>query len=143
MSHLVRNANALDIPDLCRLMSHLTGHPVSTEAMRNRLAMVNASSIDELFVSESAGAVRGLLGFRIRENLEEPTYFGEISAIVVDPDVRGTGLGRALIEYAENLARERNCIGTWLVSGFGREEEAHHFYKRLGYQINGYRFVKK
>jgi N-acetylglutamate synthase-like GNAT family acetyltransferase len=143
MAHLIRNANEQDIPDLCRLMSQLTGHAISTEAMRDRLAMVNTSPIDELLVIESDGAVRGLLGFRIRENLEEPTRFGEISAIVVDPEVRGTGLGRALMEYAENLARERKCIGTWLVSGFGREEEAHHFYKRLGYQNNGYRFVKK
>ena len=42
----------------------------------------------------------------------------------------------------EKLAEELGCIGTWLTSGFGREEAAHNFYKRLGYQINGYRFIK-
>jgi len=47
-----------------------------------------------------------------------------------------------MMRYAEKLARERNCIGTWLVSGYGREEQAHIFYKELGYEINGYRFVK-
>ena len=46
------------------------------------------------------------------------------------------------MEYAEELAKESNCIGTWLVSGFGREEQAHIFYKALGYEITGYRFVK-
>jgi hypothetical protein len=40
------------------------------------------------------------------------------------------------------LAKDQGCIGTWLVSGFGREELAHIFYKDLGYKINGYRFVK-
>lgn len=29
-----------------------------------------------------------------------------------------------------------------LMSGFGREEEAHRFYARKGYRITGYRFVK-
>ena len=46
------------------------------------------------------------------------------------------------MEYAEQLAHEKGCIGTWLVSGFGREERAHAFYKELGYTITGSRFVK-
>lgn len=33
-------------------------------------------------------------------------------------------------------------IGTWLVSGFAREQEAHKFYQRIGYGTTGYRFVK-
>jgi hypothetical protein len=45
--------------------------------------------------------------------------------------------------YAEKLSFEKGCIGTWLVSGFGREEEAHHFYKELGNNITGYRFIKR
>lgn len=51
-------------------------------------------------------------------------------------------VGRQLIDYAESLADSYNCIGTWLVSGFGREEQAHNFYKSLGYITTGYRFVK-
>jgi len=124
-------------------MSLLAGHPVSAEEMRDRLALVNASPIDELFVIEVDESVRGLLGFRIRENLEESSRFGEISTIVIDPEFRGFGLGRSLLEHADKLARDRHCIGTWLVSGFGREQEAHKFYKHLGYQVTGYRFVKK
>ena len=46
------------------------------------------------------------------------------------------------LAFAENRAKELGCIGTWLVSGLGREEESHKFYKKLGYEINGYRFVK-
>ncbi len=46
------------------------------------------------------------------------------------------------MEYAEDRARELGCKGTWLISGFGLEEEAHKFYARLGYQVTGYRFVK-
>jgi GNAT superfamily N-acetyltransferase len=52
------------------------------------------------------------------------------------------GIGRALMNFAENLAKEKGCIGTWLVTDLDREEEAHKFYKELGYRVNGYRFVK-
>jgi len=76
------------------------------------------------------------------ENLEEVTRYGEVSIIVVDPYKRFQSVGRFMMNHAESLAKEYNCIGTWLVSGFGREEPAHEFYKKLGYQINGYRFIK-
>jgi GNAT superfamily N-acetyltransferase len=68
--------------------------------------------------------------------------FGEISAIVVDKVKRRKSIGRFMMDYAEKLANEYECKGMWLVSGFGREEEAHKFYKQLGYEITGYRFVK-
>ncbi len=104
--------------------------------------MVEESKIDSLFVCEENGTILGLLGFRIRENLEEASCFGEISAIDVSKDKRRSGVGRFIIDYAETLARKTNCKGMWLVSGFGREKEAHEFYKNLGFQATGYRFVK-
>ena len=47
-----------------------------------------------------------------------------------------------MMEYADELAREQGCKGTWLVSGFAREEEARKFYERHGYEVNGYRFIR-
>ena len=87
--------------------------------------------------------MRGLLGVRLRERLEHPSRYGEIYVIVVDAEVRRQGIGRMLVDYAEDFARQQDCIGTWLVSGFKRQEEAHRFYQDLGYEITGYRFVKE
>jgi len=143
LESIIRNAELKDIPKLCDLLTHLCCHEVSQADMKNRLAFIQTSNIDDLFVLEVNGVVKGLLGFRIRENIEEPSRYGEISVIVTDPEARKLGVGRSLMEYAENLAKTRECKGTWLVSGFGREEEAHIFYKNLGYKITGYRFVKE
>jgi N-acetylglutamate synthase-like GNAT family acetyltransferase len=138
----MRRADRGDIEALRALMEALSGHPISPEEMGNRLEFVAESQVDSLFVCEEDGRIAGLLGFRIRENLEEMSRYGEISAIVVDPDDRHRGVGLFMMDYAERLAKEKGCKGSWLVSGFGREQKAHKFYKRLGYQINGYRFVK-
>jgi GNAT superfamily N-acetyltransferase len=138
----MRQAETGDIKALCGLMEALSGRAISPEQMRNRLEFVAESRVDSLFVCEADGRIVGLLGFRLRENLEEMSRYGEISAIVVEPDDRGRGIGRFMMDYAEKLAKEQGCKGTWLVSGFGREQPAHKFYKRLGYQINGRRFVK-
>ncbi|MHB8062590.1 MAG: GNAT family N-acetyltransferase [Ruminiclostridium sp.] len=143
MSLSIREAKAEDVVELCSLMEELSGHAISQEGMVNRLNFVANSPFDSLYICEEGKEVLGLLAFRIRENVEEVSKFGEISAIVTDPQKRRKGVGRFMMDFAEKLADEKGCIGTWLVSGFGREEEAHEFYKELGYQINGYRFVKK
>ena len=138
----MRKAEVGDIEALCDLMAELAGHPLSREDMLDRLEYVEKSDIDFLFVCEEDDRILGLLGFRLRVNLEEVSKFGEISAIVVQPESRKKGVARYMMDYAEKLAEDIGCIGMWLVSGFGREEEAHKFYKRLGYEINGYRFVR-
>ena len=142
MSLSIRKAGVKDLNSLCTLMSELSGHTMTIEQMMARLRFFEESNVDYLFVCEENDKILGLLGFRIRENVEETTKYGEISAIVVNPEDRNNGVGRFMMEYAEKLAEELGCIGTWLTSGFGREEPAHDFYKRLGYQINGYRFIK-
>ena len=142
MTLTIRDVRAEDVPVLCRLMGELGGRGVSPEQMEDRLRLVERSPIDSLYLCEEDGVALRLLGFRIRENLEEQSRYGEISLIVVDAGARRRGIGRFMMEYAERLAREKGCLGTWLVSGFGREEQAHRFYKDLGYEVTGYRFVK-
>ena len=142
MDYVIRKAELSDIEDVRTLMALLTGHEMSVEEAEARLHMIDKSPIEELFVLEAQTKIKGLLGFRIRENLEESSRYGEISVIVTDPHSRRSGFGRALMEFAQKRAREKGCKGTWLVSGFGREEEAHKFYSELGYKITGYRFVR-
>jgi N-acetylglutamate synthase-like GNAT family acetyltransferase len=139
---MIRKAEKIDKESIQYLIKELTGHSISDSDMENRFDIVEFSQIDSLYVYEQDNKVIGLLGFRIRENIEENSRFGEISALVVDSNYRKQGIGKQLIDFADKLANKNDCIGTWLVSGFGREEQAHPFYKSLGYKITGYRFVK-
>ena len=141
MSFQIREATIDDIDALCSLTKELKGSSISYEDMNNRLQFVQMSPFDFLYVYEEEKTILGLLGFRIRENLEDVTRYGEISIISVDSTIRRKGIGQVLMDYAEQLAKKHNCIGTWLVSGIKRVE-AHPFYKKLGYEVNGYRFVK-
>ncbi|MGF9872761.1 GNAT family N-acetyltransferase [Bacillus tropicus] len=141
MSFQIREATIDDIDALCSLTKELKGSSISYEDMNNRLQFVQMSPFDFLYVYEEEETIFGLLGFRIRENLEDVTRYGEILIISVDSTIRRKGIGQVLMDYAEQLAKKHNCIGTWLVSGIKRVE-AHPFYKKLGYEVNGYRFVK-
>lgn len=142
MSLIIRAMEARDIPAVCNLIEQLTTHAITPDEMQNRLDMVEQSPIDWLYVAEFEGCVRGFMGFRLRECIERVARYGEISVLVTDAQTRRSGIGRALVDYAEQLAREKDCTGTWLVSGFRRKDEAHVFYQQLGYETTGYRFVK-
>jgi GNAT superfamily N-acetyltransferase len=138
----IRQADIGDLSALRSLLEDLTGKELDQEVVEDRLRMVQASSIDELYVLEDEHGIQGLLGFRVRENIEERSSYGEVSALVTRPSARRSGYGGALMAFAEQLAKKRGCKGTWLVSGFGREADAHKFYAGLGYEVTGYRFVK-
>ena len=59
----------------------------------------------------------------------------DIGALVVDAQKRKLGVGRRLVSAAESWAKEQGYSRMWLSSQTKREE-AHEFYKRLGYSIN-------
>lgn len=63
------------------------------------------------------------------------TYAGRpgiyLEDLFVDPEYRGHGLGKALLAYLENVARERGCASLqWAVLKWN--QPAIDFYRRLG-----------
>jgi GNAT superfamily N-acetyltransferase len=138
----IRRASKGDATQLAVLMGQLTGNTVTENDMIDRLEYVSKNFLEELYVYDENGVVLGILGFRVRECIEEVNRYGEVSILVTDESHHHNGIGKALIDFAENHARESGCNGTWLISGLGREEQAHSFYKKMGYQVTGYLFEK-
>lgn len=143
MAYFIRKAKENDIPVLSLLMEELSGMPISQNDMNNRLQMAEKSSTDAIFVYEEEGDIKATLVFRIRENIREVSRYGEICIVIVKSSAKRQGIGKRLMSFAEQHASDLGCIGTYLISGFGRKGEAHPFYLDLGYEITGYRFVKK
>jgi GNAT superfamily N-acetyltransferase len=57
-----------------------------------------------------------------------------VELLVVPEAYRGRGVGTQVLHRAEEIARERGCIGVWLDTyGF----QAPGFYQKLGYQVFG------
>jgi GNAT superfamily N-acetyltransferase len=139
---VIRPVEPCDREPVRELMRQLSGFAMSAAQMQERLDFVAQSPVDWLYVATIDGQVRGAIGFRLRERIERPGRVAEVSALVTDASVRRSGVGRALLGFAEQLACAHGCDGMFLVSGFKRQDEAHRFYTQLGYEITGYRFVK-
>ena len=77
-------------------------------------------------VAESGGAMAGCNYVELRGDVG---YFGLLS---VDPDHQGNGLGRVLIEQAEDFCRDAGCSRIQ-IRVLNHRTELPPFYEKLGY----------
>lgn len=84
----------------------------------------------ECFVAELDGEVVGLAHVRAFARPLEGDWAGFLDDLFVDPDRRGTGAGRALLEHLRALADERGWgVVTWIT---GRDNDvARRLYDRV------------
>lgn len=57
-----------------------------------------------------------------------------VEFLVVPEDLQGDGLGASLLAGAEEIARQRGCVGAWLTTF---TFQAQGFYEKLGYSVFG------
>jgi GNAT superfamily N-acetyltransferase len=97
-------------------------------------AAIDADPAQLLIVAvDEPGAVAGTLQLTFIPGLARGGGVrAQIEAVRVRDDVRGRGLGGALMTWAVEEARRRGCRLVQLTSD-DRREEAHRFYGRLGF----------
>ncbi|KAJ2719092.1 hypothetical protein GGI07_005421 [Coemansia sp. Benny D115] len=71
---------------------------------------------------------------RIIENTETPAC-AKLGRIVVSPDHQGKGLGKKLLEYAEEYVRE--TLGAVKTLKLGSQFDKKAFYEKCGYEAKG------
>ncbi|HWH90533.1 MAG TPA: GNAT family N-acetyltransferase, partial [Candidatus Binatia bacterium] len=87
------------------------------------------------------GKVCGMISTLAYPSIEHNDLSGRIVALVVMRTMRRCGIGRALIATAEKDFAQRGIRRVALNTQLARED-AHKFYESLGYERNGWRFVK-
>jgi GNAT superfamily N-acetyltransferase len=97
---------------------------------------------DHLVAEDDDGTVVGFCSIHYRPRLNHPTLQAWVPDLIVDEDVRSTGVGRALLAEAERRARKRGCHDLTLESAHFRKR-AHAFYEREGMTDSGKSFWKK
>jgi len=94
----------------------------------------------ELLVAEDEGKVVGTVVLLIVPNLSHSALpWALVENLVIDQEHQGRGIGRLLMSYAIAQAKEAGCFKIQLSSD-ERRQEAHHFYRSLGFQASAYGF---
>jgi GNAT superfamily N-acetyltransferase len=136
----VRAPEARDTAILARLLDQL-GYPALPEAVQERLERLREDARAKVFVAEQAGEVCGLATVHAHDSLNRDDPSVQLTLLVVADPVRGSGVGRRLVQAAESWAIQqgaRRLVVTTAVHRAG----AHVFYEKLGYQLTGRRYAR-
>ena len=137
----IRAAEIKDAAALAPLMCEL-GYETTQSEMEMRMERIATDERYRTFVAVRAGKVCGMIGTLTCPSYEHNDSGGRIVALAVSSTMRRCGVGRALIATAEKDFAQRGIARVALNTQLARED-AHKFYESLGYQRNGWRFVKQ
>ena len=136
----IRDAKPSDAQRLVELI-HELGHEITDKQVRKNLAALKKSG-ETPFVAALDKRVVGMCGISRRVVIHRPAPLGRITALVVAKEAQGEGIGRMLVNAAEEWMRKKGCQLVEVTSN-DRRAAAHAFYRHLGYERSSIRFFKK
>jgi GNAT superfamily N-acetyltransferase len=96
----------------------------------------------DVLVADGDGQVVGVCQVIVFQHFQHTAgWCCEVESVHVRSDQRSQGIGTKLLEAAEAFAIERGCYRIQLTSNNVRED-AHRFYRRLGYEATHHGFKK-
>jgi GNAT superfamily N-acetyltransferase len=111
------------------------GYPCRGEEIGMRLAEMQDPNQYAVYVAQlSVGQIAGWIGVYIFRAVELDRC-AEISGLIVDQQIRSRGIGKVLLDAAEEWARSQGCNVISVLSNVTRDR-AHGFYRKNGYERN-------
>ena len=136
----IREAKPADASSIARLVA-LLGHELGEKAIGKNLGRLK--KLDELpLVATLDKRVVGLCGVHKMIAIHRPAPVGRITILAVAEEARKQGIGRLLLDAAEQWCRDRGCQIVEVTSN-DRLAAAHAFYRHMGYDRSSIRFFKK
>src|SRR6187401_2017210 len=125
-----REITAYDATEVNALSKQL-GYPLSIEQTLQNINAVLQTKDHTAFVAEYENKIVGWIGASQAIMIEVMPHC-EINGLVIDPDHRGMGTGKLLIDRVKHWAKEKGNDKIGLHCNVKRTE-AHLFYEHLGF----------
>ena len=136
----IRDAKPSDSARIAELIG-LLEHEIDEKTVRKNLGKLK--KLDELpLVATLDKQVVGLCGVHAMVTVHRPAPVGRITVLVVASEAQDRGMGRMLVNAAEDWSRKRGCRIIEVTSN-DRRTAAHAFYRHMGYERTSIRFSKK
>lgn len=136
----LREAKASDAPRLLGLIKDL-GHEIDEKSLRKNLKALKKVG-ETPIVATLDKRIVGLVGVHRMVTIHRDAPLGRITILVVDKSAQRRGIGRALIEVAEQWCQKHGCRMIEVTSN-DRLPQAHAFYRHMGFERTSIRFFKK
>lgn len=143
MNFSIRQATIDDVPSILNIYAAaLDNNKVLAIEDAKKIFIKQSQYPDyHVFLAELDNEAVGTFALLVMENM---AHMGTPSAVVEDvgvlPGLQGKGIGKKMMEYALNYAKEKGCYKMSLSSNL-RREQAHQFYESLGFKKHGFSFL--
>lgn len=138
-----RTAAHRDLPAMAALLQQMDlgdDAPLSLEDLERAFLSIQNTRDYDIYVAVIDGEPRAMFTLLSVQDLSHNMpRVAIISNVVVDADLRGQGVGHAMIKFALDVARSAGCDKMMLTSNLKREA-AHRFYLDLGFKQHGLSF---
>lgn len=135
----IQEAELKDALAISILLGQL-GYPV-TEAEAFKKIWTYSKPCYKLFTAKKDEPVVGFIALHVYHQLHHNGPIGRITSFCLDENVRGHGMGSALLEEAERFFNEHGCIKIEVTSN-KRRIKTHDYYLHRGYTQTSKHFVK-
>jgi GNAT superfamily N-acetyltransferase len=135
---IFRKATRADLPTIVALLANdvlgkARDFAVVDDAYERAFADIDADSRNHLVVADEGGEIVACMQITYIPGLgRHGSERSQIEAVRVRSDRRGSGVGREMMTWAIEQARQRGCALVQLTTDKSRLD-AHRFYSRLGF----------
>ena len=135
MANLAAMLRAATVDDAAAIagLARQLGYPVAAEVMATRLENLPAET-EAVVVATIAGVVRAWMQVGVALSIESQPFV-EIRGLVVDTDLRASGLGSQLVEFAKSWA-QANHVSSLRVRSNVVRTATHAFYEKRGFIVS-------
>jgi GNAT superfamily N-acetyltransferase len=136
----VRPATADDAERLASLLTD-EGYPAGSTDLAARIERYSGMG-SHVLVAEAGGEVVGFITLLVLPRFEVDDLFARITSLVVDAGVRERGIGRLLMQAAEEQARAAGAAWLEVTAGHHRPD-ARRLFESLGYDPGVAAYLRK
>lgn len=141
MTLTIRQAAQNDLPTVVALLATMDGEvPMPLHRAQEIFEEMARYPSYACYIALADGVVVGTFTMLIVAALvHDGAHEAIVDAVVVAPEWRGRGIGAEMMHEAQRLAARAGCYKLALSSN-SKREDAHRFYRRLGFRQHGVSF---
>lgn len=137
---IIRQAAIEDGPVIKVLLEQLGYPDMTPEQVTDNIKHYSQEGY-QLLVIQVSNVLAGFISVHCFEQFHSPGKMGRISAFCIEEQFRSQGIGKQLLQAAEQYFITSGCTKLEVTSN-ARRHDAHEFYLRQGYLEDSRRFVK-
>lgn len=135
----IRKCTKEDVTSVYQLILELKNTQFDFDIFKNVYYSKLSDTKNYYIVAVEEDNVIGFISLVIDYQLHHADKVGTIEELIVSSESRSQGVGKLLLNYAVNYARENSCDVIELTSGFSRAD-AHRFYEKNEFRKRSYKF---